>query len=85
MGVNVITLSYQLGGYVKDPGHRWKRVGYLGASVMVYLTYAVIGLGGRGEIKHRLKQLHDAPLHADVRSRLSGPSVIQPLAASGEN
>ena len=52
---------------------------------MVYLTYAVIGLGGRGEIKHRLKQLHNAPLHADVRSRLSGPSVIQPLAASGEN
>ena len=52
---------------------------------MVYLTYAVIGLGGRGEIKHRLKQLHSAPLQADVRSRLSGPSVIQPLAASGEN
>ena len=52
---------------------------------MVYLTCAVIGLGWRGEIKRRLKQLHSAPLHADVRSRLSDPSVIQPLAASGEN
>ena len=60
-------------------------MGYLGASVVVYLTCAVIGLGGRGEIKYRLKQLHNAPLHADVRSRLSGPSVIQPLAASGKN
>ena len=52
---------------------------------MIYLTYAVIGLGGRGENKHRLKRLHSAPLHADVRSRLSGPSAIQPLAATGEN
>ena len=52
---------------------------------MVYLTYAVIGLGGRGEIKHRLMQLHSAPLHVDVRSRLSDPSANQPLATSGEN
>ena len=52
---------------------------------MVYLTCAVIGLGGRGEIQHGLKQLHSAPLHVDVRSHLSGFSAIQPLAASEES
>ena len=51
---------------------------------MVYLICAVIGLGGRGEIIHGLKRLPKAPLHADVRSYLSGSSVIQPLAAREE-
>ena len=49
---------------------------------VVSLTYAVIGLGGLGEIKHGLRQLHSAPLHTDVRSHLSGSSALQPLAAS---
>ena len=34
---------------------KMKRVGDVGPSGMVYLTYAVIGLGGWGEIKHGLK------------------------------
>ena len=51
---------------------------------MVYLICAVIGLGGRGEIIHGLKRLPKVPLHADVRSYLSGSSVIQPLAAREE-
>lgn len=34
---------------------------YLGSVVMVYLTCAVIDLGGRGEMKHGLKWLHSAP------------------------
>ena len=37
---------------------------------------AVIGLGGRDDIKHGLKQQHSTPLHADVRSNLSGSSAI---------
>ena len=49
---------------------------------MVYLTFAVIGLGGRGVIKTWTKV---APLHDDVRSHLSGSSAIQPLAASEES
>ena len=61
-----------------------KRVGDVGPSGIVYLTYAVIGLGGWGEIKHGLKQLHSAPLHAYVWSHLSGFSAIQPLASSVE-
>ena len=35
---------------------------------MKYLTWDMIGLGGRGEIKYGLKRLHSAPLHADVGS-----------------
>ena len=61
-----------------------KRVGNVGPSGIVSLTYAVIGLGGLGEIKHGLKQLHSAPLHAYVQSHFSGSSAIQPLAASVE-
>ena len=61
-----------------------KRVGDVGPGGNVYLTYAVIGLGGWGEIKQGLKQLHSVPLHADDRSHLSGSSTIQPLAASVE-
>ena len=34
--------------------------------------------------KHGLKRQHNAPLHADVRSHLSGFSAIQPLATSEE-
>ena len=30
--------------------------------------------------KHGLKRLRNAPLHADVRSHLSGSSAIQPSA-----
>ena len=52
--------------------------------VMVYLICAVIGLGGRGEIIHGLKRLPKVPLHTDVRSYLSGSSVIQRLAAREE-
>lgn len=44
---------------------------YLGSGVMVYLTCAVIDLGGRGEMKHGLKWLHSAPLQVNVRSHLS--------------
>ena len=51
---------------------------------MVYLICAVIGLGGQGEIIHGLKRLPKMPLHSDVRSYLSGSSVIQPLAAREE-
>ena len=61
-----------------------KRVGDVDPGVMVYLICAVIGLGGRGEIIHGLKRLPKAPLHTDVRSYLSGSSVIQPLAAREE-
>lgn len=49
---------------------------------MVYLTCAVIGLGGWDEIKRGLKRLHSAPLHVDVWSHLSGSSAIQVLATS---
>ena len=35
---------------------------------MVSLTRAVIGLGGRGEIKQGLNGLHSGPLNFDVRS-----------------
>ena len=52
--------------------------------VMVYLICAVIGLGGQGEIIHGLKRQPEASLHADIRSYLSGSSVIQPLAAREE-
>ena len=47
---------------------------------MVYLTYAVIGLGGCvdwwGGIKYGLKLLRSVPLQADVRSHLVGFSAI---------
>ena len=39
---------------------------------MVSLTRAVIGLGGRGEIKQGLNGLHSGPLNFDVRSRGGG-------------
>ena len=51
----------------------------------IYLTSAVIGLDGQSEIKHGLKWLHSALLHAGVRSHLSSFFVVQPLAASEEN
>lgn len=35
---------------------------------------------GWGEIKHGLKRLQCAPLHADVQSHLSAPFTIQALA-----
>ena len=35
---------------------------------MVSLTRAVIGLGGRGEIKQGLNGLHNGPINFDVRS-----------------
>ena len=38
-------------GRKKNPWHCSKRVGDVGPDVMVYLTCAVIGLGGRGVIK----------------------------------
>ena len=57
----------------------------VGAGVIVYLTFAVIGLGGWGETKHEMTRLHSAPLiHAYIRSHLSGFPVIQQLAASEE-
>ena len=52
---------------------------------MVYLTCAVIDLGGWGEITHGVMRQHSAPLKSDVRSHLSGSSAIQPLAASEES
>ena len=61
-----------------------KRVGDVDPGVMVYLICAIIGLDGRGEIIHGLKRQPEAPLHADVRSYLSGSSVIQQLAAREE-
>ena len=61
-----------------------KRVWDDDPGVIVYLTCAVIGLGGRGEVIHGLKWQPAAPLRADVRSHLSGSSVIQPLAAREE-
>ena len=53
---------------VKEPltTVRWK-----GHDVIVYLTWDIIGLGGRGEIKYGLKRLHSAPLHGDVGFYLS--------------
>ena len=62
---------------LNNPWNCSKRVGEVGHSVVVYLTCAVIGLGGRGKIQHGLKQLHSAPLHVDVRSHLSGFSALQ--------
>ena len=62
-----------------------ERVRDVGLGVIVYLTFAVIGLGGCGETKHGMKRLHSAPLiHADIRSHLSGSSVIQPFGTSEE-
>ena len=49
---------------------------------MVYLTWDIISLGGRGEIKYGLKRLHSAPLHAVVGSYLSWFFAIQLSAAS---
>ena len=44
-------------------------VGNVGPGVMVSLTRAVIGLGGRGEIKQGLNGLHkNGPINFDVRS-----------------
>ena len=53
---------------VKEPltTVRWK-----GHEVIVYLTWDIIGLGGRGEIKYGLKRLHSAPLHGEVGFYLS--------------
>ena len=39
------------------------------------LTRAVIGLGGRGEIKQGLNGLHSGPLNFDVRSRGGGTAI----------
>ena len=62
-----------------------ERIRDVGPGVIVYLTFAVISLGGCGETKHGMKRLHSAPLiHADIQSHLSGSSVIQPFAASEE-
>ena len=54
---------------------------------MVYLTYAVIGLGGQGVIKTMMdwSGWQSAPLHVDVRSHLSSSTAIQALAASEES
>ena len=53
---------------------------------MVYLTCAVIGLGGRGVIKTWTEVAATVRLylHADVRSHFSGSYAIQSLAASEE-
>ena len=61
-----------------------KRVGDVDPGVMVHLTCAIIGLGRRGEIIHGLKRQPAAPLHADVRSHLSGCPATQLLAAREE-
>ena len=52
--------------------------------MIVYLTWDIIGLGGRREIKYGLKRLYSAPLHADVGSYLSWFFTIQLSAASEE-
>ena len=52
--------------------------------MIVYLTWDIIGLGGRGEIKYGLKRLYSAPLHADVGSYLSWFFTIELSAASEE-
>ena len=53
---------------------------------MINLTWADIGLGGRGVINTWTDVLaRCSPLHGDVRSHLSGSSTIQPLAASEES
>ena len=59
-------------------------IGDISPDVMVYLTCAVTGLGGRGVIKAwtEVAARVRLNLHADVRSHLSGSSAIQPLAAS---
>ena len=43
---------------------------------MVSLTRAVIGLGGRGEIKQGLNGLHSGPLNFDVRSPGGGEGLL---------
>ena len=48
---------------------------------MAYLTVPSLVWVGGGEIIYGLKGLQCAPLDADVRSHLSGPSAIQLLAA----
>ena len=40
---------------------------------MVYLTVAIIGLGGQDEIKRELNRLHGTSLHTDVQSHRSAP------------
>ena len=53
---------------------------------MVYLTCAVIGLGGRGVIKTWTEVAATVRLylHADFRSHFSGSYAVQSLAASEE-
>ena len=51
-------------------------VGNVGPGVMVSLTRAVIGLGGRGEIKQGLNGLHNGPINFDVRSPGGGGGVL---------
>ena len=54
---------------IKNRWHSSKLlVGNVGPGVVVSLTRAVIGLGGRGEIKQGLNGLHSGPLNFDVRS-----------------
>ena len=71
-------------GTRKNPWHCSKRVEDIVPDVIVYLTCAVIGLGGRGVIKTWTEVAATVRLylHADVRSHFSGSYAIQPLAAS---
>ena len=50
-----------------------KRVEGIDPGVTVHLIYAIISLGGQGEITHGLKR---QPPHVDVQSHLSGSSAI---------
>ena len=69
-------LVLQLEWDVKEPVTLFEKSRDVGSDVKVYLTCAVNRLGGRGVIKTgRLKWLKECrPLHADVRSHLSGSS-----------
>lgn len=51
--------------FKKSRGH----IHCTGPSVLVYLTGAIIGLGGRGEIKHGLKRQHS--MHLQLTSHLT--------------
>ena len=58
---------------IKNRWHSSKLlVGNVGPGVVVSQTRAVIGLGGRGEIKQGLNGLHSGLLNFDVRSRGGG-------------
>ena len=60
-------------------------MGDIGTDVIVYLTSAIIGLGGRGVIKTWTEVAARVRLYMLTSDLTSGSSAIQPLAESEES